>query len=122
VLFSLPPAQWARFQVLYSPQPATGTGVLAYTDLAASAVNFSRDPAAGYGVGGQVKNIGEQNVVYVQVVVTLYGTDGRVVGVGQVFADPDHLAPNQSAAFQVTISDTAAEPVTYRTQFVAHAQ
>jgi hypothetical protein len=84
-------------------------------------LNFSHSPTTGYSTSGIVKNIGARQARYVQAIVTLYGADGRVVGVGEDFADPDHLAPNESAAFKVSIYSTAAEPVSYRVQLIANA-
>jgi hypothetical protein len=121
VTFPSPPASWAKFQVLFNPKAATEVGLYAYGDLASSALNFSHSTTMGYLTSGMVKNIGAREAHFVQAVVTLYGADGRVVGVGEDFADPDHLRPNESAVFKVSIYNTAAEPVSYRVQLIANA-
>jgi hypothetical protein len=121
VIFPSPPAQWARVQVLFRPQAADEPGLYTYPDLASSASSFTRSTTMGYAIRGTVKNIGTREARYVQAIVTLYGAEGQVVGVGEDFADPDHLAPNASASFLVTIYGTAAEPVSYRVQLVANA-
>jgi Protein of unknown function (DUF3426) len=121
VIFPSPPASWVRFQVLFNPKAATEVGLYTYSDLVSSALNFSHSSTMGYSISGMVKNIGAREARYVQAIVTLYGADGRVVGVGEDWADPDHLAPNESAVFKVTIYSTAAEPVSYRVQLIANA-
>jgi hypothetical protein len=121
VVFTVPPAQWTKFQVLFKPQAATEPALHNYADLTLSAPNLVRSPALGYLISGTIKNIGAREARYVQAIVTLYGASGQVVGLGEDLADPDHLAPNESAAFQVTLYSVASEPVAYRVQLIANA-
>jgi Protein of unknown function (DUF3426) len=120
IVFTTPPAQWIKFQVLFQPQAATEPGLHNYADLTTSALKLVRSPASGYLVNGTVKNSGARQARYIQAVVTLYGGSGQVVGVGEDLTDPDHLAPNGSAVFTVTIYSVAAEPISYRVQLVAN--
>lgn len=122
VVFTTPPPQWSKFQVLFQPEAATEPGLHNYFDLTTSALNLVRSPTTGYLVSGKVKNSGARPARYIQAVVTLYGVNGQVVGVGEDMTDPDHLAPNGSAVFKVTIYSVAAEPISYRVQLVANAQ
>ena len=121
VLFTLAPAQWTKFQVLFTPQAATDVGLYTYDDLTPLALNFVRSAKTGHSINGAVKNTGLRDVRFVQAVVTLYGAGGQVVGIGEDLTEPDGLAPNETATFNVTIYSTAAEPVSYRVQFIAHA-
>jgi len=120
VLFRQPP-EWTRFEVLFKPEAARYAGFLVYTDLSPSLMNFARDPSLGYSLSGMVKNTGERKARFAQVVVTLYGADGQVVGVDGTFARPNELAPGESAPFKVSFYLTAAEPTSYRAQFFANA-
>ena len=120
VLFIRPP-KWSRFEVLFKPQAARYAGLLTYTDLSPSAMNFAREPSLGYSLSGMIRNSGTRQVRFVQAVVTLYDADGQVVGVEGTFARPSDLAPNESAPFKVSFYLTAAEPVSYRAQFIANA-
>jgi hypothetical protein len=120
VLFLQPP-EWSRFEVLFKPEAARYAGFLTYTDLLPSSMNFVRDLSLGYALNGMVKNIGERQARFVQVVVTLYDADGQVVGVDGTFARPSDLAPGESAPFKVSFYLTAAEPASYRAQFIANA-
>jgi hypothetical protein len=121
IVFTAPPAQWSKFQVLFKPEALTEPGLHNYADLTSSALNLVRSPTSGYSVSGTVKNSGTRQARYIQAVVTLYGGNGQVVGVGEDLTDPDHLAPNGSAVFKVTIYSVASEPVSYRVQLVANA-
>ena len=120
IVFTTPPAQWSKFQVLFQPEAATEPGLHNYADLTPSALNLVRSPTSGYLVSGTVKNSGARPARYIQAVVTLYGGNGQVVGVGEDLTDPDHLAPNGLAVFKVTIYSVAAEPISYRVQLVAN--
>ncbi len=120
VLFRQPP-EWATFKVLFKPEAARYNGFLVYSDLSPSLMNFARDPSLGYSLSGMVKNTGERKTRFAQVVVTLYGADGQVVGVDGTFARPNELAPGESAPFKVSFYLTAAEPTSYRAQFIANA-
>ena len=120
VVFTTPPAQWTKFQVLFKPKAATEPAIHNYADLTTSALNLVRSPTSGYLVSGTVKNSGARQARYIQAVVTLYGGNGQVVGVGEDLTDPDHLAPNGLAVFKVTIYSVAAEPISYRVQLVAN--
>jgi len=120
VVFATPPAQWIKFQVLFKPKPASEPGLHNYTDLASSALSLTRSPTLGYLVSGTVKNNGTREARYVQAIVTLYGGNGQVVGVGEDLANPDRLVPNQSAVFKVSIFSVASEPVSYRVQLIAN--
>ena len=119
-LFRQPP-EWTRFEVLFKPEAARYNGFLVYTDLSPSEMTFARDPSLGYSLSGMIKNIGERQARFVQVVVTLYNADGQVVGVDGTFARPNGLAPNESAPFKVPFYLTAGEPTSYRAQFIANA-
>ena len=121
VVFTTPPGQWTKFQVLFTPQAATDVGLYTYDDLTPLALNFVRSAKTGHSINGAVKNTGLRDVRFVQAVVTLYGAGGQVVGIGEDLTEPDGLAPNETATFNVTIYSTAAEPVSYRVQFIAHA-
>jgi len=120
IIFTSPPAQWAKFQVLFTPQAATGENLFTYSDLTPLELKFVRSATIGHSISGTVKNSGMRDARYVQVIVTLYGANGQVVGVGEDLASPDSLAPNETASFNVTIYHTAAEPVSYRVQFIAN--
>jgi Protein of unknown function (DUF3426) len=120
VLFRQPP-EWTTFKVLFKPEAARYNGFLVYTDLSPSEMTFARDPSLGYSLSGMVKNTGERQVRFVQVLVTLYDAEGKVVGVDGTFARPNELAPGESAPFKVSFYLTSAEPTSYRAQFIANA-
>jgi len=55
-----------------------------------------------YKVIGEIQNTGSQNVEFVKIVATFYGSGGTVVGTSFTYTDLDTLAPNQKSPFELS--------------------
>ena len=70
-----------------------------------------------YEIIGQARNDGSQNEQYVQIVGTLYGTSGKVIGCGFGFVSADTLTSGQTSSWKITFTHAPADTVSnYRIQ------
>ncbi|MCB0066999.1 MAG: hypothetical protein KDD77_07610, partial [Caldilineaceae bacterium] len=87
VLFGEQPGKFARYQVF--PLRAVPAYVGSYyRDLEVSDIESVNEGYASYTVTGRVKNIGPEEAVQVQVVLTAYDSLGRVVATRKI--EPDY--------------------------------
>ena len=68
-----------------------------------------------YIVEGEIKNVGDQDAKFVQIVATFYGTDKKVVAADSTFADPRDLKAGEIGQFKLSTYEYKAsaevEPV-----------
>jgi hypothetical protein len=121
VLFTDPPSNWHSFEVYIQAEAATGREFMAYTDLIATEIDMSQDEFGHYILSGTVMNSGDAKAEFVQTVAALYGNDKRIVGVGSAYVEKSTLDPGASSSFAVRVMNVADKPVSYRVQFVGHA-
>lgn len=93
----------------YTPQTATiiGSPTLTWTD----ATQSNADGALF--VTGTVTNTGDDDVLAPRAIVTLFDTDGRVVGAAFADANTTVLPAGDSADFTVLISELGGTPANY---------
>lgn len=87
VLFGERPGKFARYQVMILRAVPAYVGSY-YRDLEVSDLTVVNEGYASYTVTGRVKNIGPEEAVQVQVVLTAYDPLGRVVATRKV--EPDY--------------------------------
>lgn len=87
VLFGERPGKFARYQVMVLRAVPAYVGSY-YRDLEVSDLTVVNEGYASYTVTGRVKNIGPEEAVQVQVVLTAYDPLGRVVATRKV--EPDY--------------------------------
>jgi hypothetical protein len=68
-------------------------------------ISHSGTPGNPYRIAGEIGNPGQALDEYVQVIATLYGDGGNVVGLGYDFISPDDLGVGQMARFEVVVDD-----------------
>jgi LysM repeat protein len=115
VLFAQPPTSYATYQVIpLSAEPSTYLGSR-YRDLN---VVEHEGQARGrlFVVSGRVRNIGEERATSVEVVITAYDSQDRVVAVREVEVQTSVLAPGASEAFTASISPLGDEIARYTVQ------
>lgn len=122
VLFTNPPPGWQSFDVYLQAQEATGREFIAYAEFHALDAQINWDDLSGYVVSGEAKNTGDLRAEFVQAVVSLYGDDKKIVGVGNAYLDQSKLDPGATSTFSVRIINLAAPPSSFRLQFVGHAK
>ena len=54
-----------------------------------------------YRIQGEIKNIGDQNTEFVNIIATCYDADGKVIATGIDYADPRDLEPGQTGSFDI---------------------
>lgn len=102
-LFAQPPTAYAAYQVIaLSAEPSTYQGSR-YRDLEVSE-HAGQTQGRQFIVNGRVRNIGEERATDIEVVITAYDDQDRVVAVREVEVQTSVLAPGASAAFTVSIS------------------
>ncbi|MDY7039813.1 MAG: FxLYD domain-containing protein [Chloroflexota bacterium] len=119
VLFAQPPTAYATYQVLpLSAEPSTYLGSR-YRDLD---VVEHEGQAQGrlFTVSGRVRNIGDEQAIGVEVVITAYDSHDRVVAMREVEVQGNVLAPGDSAPFTASISPMGNEVARYTVQVQGH--
>lgn len=110
VLFGERPGKFARYQVF--PLRAVPAYVGSYyRDLEVSDVAFTSEGFSSYTVSGRVKNIGPEEAVQVQVVLTAYDALGRVVATRKV-APEYNVVPRGGETNFTAVLAPAGGPVT----------
>lgn len=120
VLFEQPPAETAAFQAIIIRAEPSYNHAGRYATL--QIVNPQPGPrGSAYGLTAAVSNVGNVNAGLVQVVMTLYGTDGRVTGYRQMTV-ADGLAVGASANFDLTVVPDASQVTVAAYAAVAEAR
>ena len=115
VLFAQPPTAYATYQVIpLSAEPSTYLGSR-YRDLDV-VEHEGQTQGRLFIVSGRVRNIGEERATGVEVVITAYDSQDRVVAVREVEVQTSVLAPGASAAFTASISPMGDEIARYTVQ------
>lgn len=109
ILFGELPGEFARYQVY--PQRAVPAYVGSYyRDLEVADLQFDGERYASYTVTGRILNIGPEEAVQVQVVLTAYDPLGRVVAMRKV--DPEHnVVPRGGETTFIAVLSPAGGPV-----------
>lgn len=117
VLFGERPGKFARYQVFALRAVPAYVGSY-YRDLEVNDIAFTGEGFSSYTVTGRVKNIGPEEAVQVQVVLTAYDALGRVVATRKV--EPEYnVVPRGGEANFTAVLAPAGGPVA---QVVAVAQ
>ena len=115
VLFAQPPTAYATYQVIpLSAEPSTYLGSR-YRDLDV-VEHEGQTQGRLFIVSGRVRNVGEERATGVEVVITAYDSQDRVVAVREVEVQVSVLAPGASAAFTASISPMGDEIARYTVQ------
>ena len=115
VLFAQPPTSYATYQIIaLSAEPSTYLGSR-YRDLTV-VEHEGQSQGRLFVVSGRVRNIGEERATSVEVVITAYDSQGRVVAVREVEVQISVLAPEASEAFTASISPLGGEIARYTVQ------
>jgi len=122
VIFSDPPETWSTFEVFLQAKASTGREFMAYTAFTADYTTISKDDNGYYVLSGTVQNTGESRAEFIQAVASLYGEDGKIVGIGSAYLEQSKLDVGEQSAFTLRVTNLAAPPVFYRLQFVGHAK
>ncbi len=81
-------------------------------------VDMRASESGSYELVGTLRNTGEEDVRFSEVLVVFYGDDNRVVGTSSAYADEDNedniLAAGESAPFRCYASILSGQPVRYR--------
>lgn len=120
VLFTNPPPDWRSFEVYLQGRAPTGREFLSYTAFSYTDVQISTDEFSAYIFTGQVKNTGPSKAEFTQVLLSLYGADDKIVGMGTAYTDLSAIDPGETSSFTVRVSNVLADAKYYRLQFVAH--
>jgi len=122
VLFTDPPPEWQSFEVFIQAKPATGREFMAYTDFSWDKAKVSQDEFSYFAFSGRVTNVGQATAEFVQVVISLYDQDDKIVGMGSAHVEHSKLGPGESSPFSVRVMNVVAPAASYRLQFVGHAR
>jgi hypothetical protein len=76
--------------------------------LSATVTNTYTSSTGTLHVVGTVTNSSSRSYEYVEILVALYASDGRVVAVDFTYSEPDALGPGQSGTFDVLVLDPPA--------------
>ena len=115
VLFAQPPTAYATYQVIpLSAEPSTYLGSR-YRDLDV-VEHEGQTQGRLFIVSGRVRNVGEERATGVEVVITAYDSQDRVVAMREVEVQVSVLAPGASAAFTASISPMGDEIARYTVQ------
>jgi LysM repeat protein len=110
VLFGEQPGKFARYQVFALRAVPAYVGSY-YRDLEVNDIEFTGEGYASYTVTGRVKNIGPEEAVQVQVVLTAYDALGRVVATRKI--EPDYnVVPRGGESTFTAVLAPAGGPVT----------
>ena len=109
VLFGEQPGKFARYQVFALRAVPAYVGSY-YRDLEVNDIAFNGEGYASYTVTGRVKNIGPEEAVQVQVVLTAYDPLGRVVATRKI--EPDYnVVPRGGESTFTAVLAPAGGPV-----------
>ncbi len=109
VLFGERPGKFARYQVFALRAVPAYIGSY-YRDLEVNDIEFTSEGYASYTVTGRVKNIGPEEAVQVQVVLTAYDSLGRVVATRKI--EPDYnVVPRGGESTFTAVLAPAGGPV-----------
>lgn len=115
VLFPRPPTSYATYQVIVlSAEPCTYLGSR-YRDLDV-VEHEGQTQGQVFVVNGRVRNIGEERATNIEVVITAYDSQERVVAVREVEVQTSVLAPGASETFTASISPMGDEIARYTVQ------
>jgi LysM repeat protein len=109
ILFGELPGEFARYQVY--PQRAVPAYVGSYyRDLNVADLQFDGERYASYTITGRILNVGPEEAVQVQVVLTAYDPLGRVVATRKV--DPEHnVVPRGGETTFTAVLSPAGGPI-----------
>ena len=103
VLFGEQPGKFARYQVFALRAVPAYVGSY-YRDLEVNDIAFNGEGYASYTVTGRVKNIGPEEAVQVQVVLTAYDPLGRVVATRKIEPDYNVVPRGGESAFTAVLA------------------
>ncbi len=110
VLFGERPGKFARYQVFALRAVPAYVGSY-YRDLEVNDIEFTNEGFSSYTVTGRVKNVGPEEAVQVQVVLTAYDPLGRVVATRKVAPEYDVVPRGGETNFTAVLAP-AGGPVT----------
>lgn len=108
--------QWATVKIQVQAQPYTEGGILPY-HLELRAENVTGQPAQSeydtFSLSGMVVNFGQKPVSNAHVVAVAYNGEGKVIDVGDAYAQLEEIAPGNSAPFQLDFGSIRDAPASY---------
>ena len=109
------PESFASYQVLSLSAVSAYVGSY-YSDLVVRNTSGEGERHRAYLVQGEVVNVGPEEAIDVNVVITTYDALGRVVGVRQVAPEHNVIPKGGHTLFEASISPAAGPVVTYTVQ------
>lgn len=103
ILFGEQPGKFARYQV-YPLRAVPGYVGSYYRDLEVNDIKVVSEGYASFTVTGRVKNIGPEEAVQVQVVLTAYDSLGRVVATRKIEPDYNVVPRGGESAFTAVLA------------------
>lgn len=102
ILFAEAPEEFANFEIF----PLSGVKAYEggyYQDLAVENLTNEGEDYSSYTVRGNVRNIGSQEAVDLQVILTAYDSLGRVVGTRKIEPEHNVVAPGGETSFETIL-------------------
>jgi hypothetical protein len=70
---------------------------------------------------GEIKNIGNETANYTHVIATFYDLNGKVIATDYTYTEPEHIAPNQTAPFEIILIETNRIPLIHSYELTAES-
>ncbi|XXT24344.1 FxLYD domain-containing protein [Sorangium sp. So ce429] len=115
------PAALAAFRAEVATAAPSFRGKLAKLSIADTKFTPTRGQSP-YQVSGRITNESTFTARSVLAIVSLYGADGKIVGVSQIPVGAGDLAPLASGSFAATIVDVADAPATWQVLAVGYSE
>lgn len=103
IAFGEQPGDFARYRLFATHAVPAHVGSY-YRDLAVNNVQYLGERNASYTVTGSIQNIGPEEAVEVEVVLTAYDPLGRVIAMRKVTPDHNVIAPGGETPFTAVIA------------------
>jgi LysM repeat protein len=103
ITFGENPGEFARYRLFATHAVPAYVGSY-YRDLAVENVQYVGERNASYTVTGIIRNIGPEEAVEVEVVITAYDPLGRVIAMRKVTPDHNVIAPGGETPFTAVIA------------------
>lgn len=105
VIFLESPTNWTQHEVIV--QGSENSFLTSYRDFEVISPQGKLADFGGYEIVGEVKNVGSKDAEFVKVIVILYDSSGKILGVDFTFATLDKVVAGGTSPFQVLVFSTA---------------
>ncbi len=105
ILFLNTPANWTKYEIVVQGQEASFLS--SYRDFEIVSSQGKTADFGVYTIVGEVKNIGNKDAEFVEIIAIMYDANGKIIGTESTFAKLDKVVAGSTSPFEVLVLSIA---------------